>query len=114
MQKKEDNKEKARKRIQTYLLLLIFAISLTGISTAESISSGYVCVTAEFKGISPSSIGVDEEFTLGVNLESCGGKIPENITFEIISVPPDIIVTEDLVTNIPKLYYGSERHLAII
>ena len=105
MQKKEDNKEKARKRIQTYLLLLVFAISSTGISTAESTSSDYECVTAEIKGISPSSIGVDEEFTVEINLESCGGKVPENITFEITSVPPDIIVTEDLVTNIPKLYY---------
>lgn len=111
MQKKEDNKEKARKRIQTYLLLLVFAISSTGISTAESTSSDYECVTAEIKGISPSSIGVNEEFTVEINLESCGGKVPENITFEITSVPPDIIVTEDLVTNIPKLYYDSERYL---
>ena len=96
----------------TYLLLLIFAISLTGISTAETISSGNVCVNAEVQEISPSSIGIDEEFTLGINLESCGTKTPEDVTFEIISIPPDIIVTENLVTKIPKLSYStSERHL---
>ena len=96
----------------TYLLLLIFAISLTGISTAETISSGNVCVTAEVQGISPSSIGIDEEFTVGINLESCGAKIPEDVTFEIISIPPDIIVTENLVTKVPKLSYStSERYL---
>jgi hypothetical protein len=111
MQKKEDNKEKALKRVQIYLILLAFAISSTGISTAESTSSGYDCVTAEIKGVSPASIGVDEEFTVGINLHSCGGKVPENITFEITSIPPDIIVIENFVTNIPKLYYGSERYL---
>ena len=96
----------------TYLLLLIFAISLTGISTAETISSGNVCVNAELQEISPSSIGIDEEFTLGVNLESCGTKTPEDVTFEIISIPSDIIVTENLVTKVPKLFYStSERHL---
>ncbi len=112
MKKKEDYKEKVRNRKLTYLLLLIFAICSTGISTAESVSAGYECVTAEIKEISPSSIGIDEEFTLGINLESCGTKVPEQITFEITSVPPDIIVTENLVANIPKLYYStSERYL---
>ncbi|NOQ48516.1 MAG: hypothetical protein GQ576_05190 [Methanococcoides sp.] len=95
----------------TYLLLLVFAVILTGISTA-SFTSGDICVNAEIQEISPSSIGIDEEFTLGINLESCGSKAPEDITFEIISIPSDIIVTEDLVTTIPKLYYStSERHL---
>ncbi|WP_232222078.1 COG1361 S-layer family protein [Methanococcoides burtonii] len=49
---------------------------------------------------------------MGINIESCGSKAPEDITFEIISIPSDIIITEDLVTKIPKLSYStSERHL---
>jgi len=95
-----------------YLLLFVFAIILTGISTAEAEISSYACVNAELQEISPSSIGIDKEFTLGINLESCGTKTPEDVTFEIISIPPDIIVTEDLVTNISKLSYStSERYL---
>ncbi|MCD4807875.1 MAG: COG1361 S-layer family protein [Methanococcoides sp.] len=95
-----------------YLLLLVFTVILTGISTAGAQSSGEICVNAEVQEISPSSIGIDEEFTLGINIESCGSKAPEEITFEIISIPPDIILTEDLVTKIPKLSYStSERHL---
>ncbi|NPE30870.1 hypothetical protein HNV12_23530 [Methanococcoides sp. SA1] len=94
-----------------YLLLLVFTVILTGISTA-SFTSGDICVNAEIQEISPSSISIDEEFTLGINIESCGSKAPEDITFEIISIPPDIIVTEDLITKIPKLTYStSERHL---
>jgi len=95
-----------------YLLLLVFAVILTGISTAGAQTSGEICVNVEIQEISPSSIGIDEEFTLGINIESCGSKAPEEITFEIISIPSDIIVTEDLVTKISKLSYStSERHL---
>ncbi|MEA1985033.1 MAG: COG1361 S-layer family protein [Euryarchaeota archaeon] len=95
-----------------YLLLFVFAIILTGISTAEAETSGYVCANAEVQDISPSSIGIDEEFTLGISLENCGSQATEDITFEIISIPPDIIVTEDMVTKIPKLSYRtSERYL---
>jgi len=97
----------------SYFLLLVIAIILTGISTANAEISSYACVNAELQEISPASIGIDEEFTLGINLESCGTKTPEDITFEIISIPPDIIVTESLVTKIPELTYStSERYLA--
>ncbi|MDR6223391.1 COG1361 S-layer family protein [Methanococcoides alaskense] len=96
----------------TYLLLLVFAVILTGISTAGAQTSGEICVNVEVQEIGPSSIGIDEEFTLGINIESCGSKAPEDITFEIISIPSDIIVTEDLITKISKLTYStSERHL---
>ncbi|AKB37759.1 hypothetical protein MSSAC_3169 [Methanosarcina siciliae C2J] len=96
----------------TYLFLLVFTISLTGISTVEAEISSYACVNAELQEISPSSIGIDEEFTLGINLESCGTKTPEDVTFEIISIPSDIIVTENLVTKVSKLTYStSERYL---
>ncbi|AKB19584.1 MULTISPECIES: COG1361 S-layer family protein [unclassified Methanosarcina] len=95
-----------------YLVLLVFSIVLSGISTAEAEISSYACVNAEVQEISPSSIGIDEEFTLGINLESCGTKTPEDITFEIISIPSDIIVTENLVTKVSKLTYStSERYL---
>ncbi|WP_406661944.1 COG1361 S-layer family protein [Methanolobus sp. ZRKC3] len=87
-------------------------IFLTGISTVEAESSGDECLTAVIEDISPSSVGMDEEFTVGISLENCGTRVPEEITFEIISIPPDIIVTEDLVAYIPKfVYQGSERQL---
>lgn len=95
----------------TSLLLLVFAIILTGVSAAD-FTGGEICVNAEIKELSPSSVGIDEEFTLAIDLESCGSKAPEDITFEIISIPPDIIVIEDLVTRIDEFSYPtSERHL---
>jgi hypothetical protein len=94
------------------LLLLITAITLTGIPAANADYSGNVCVNAQLREIRPGSIGLDEEFVLGVNLESCGSKAPQDITFEIISLPPDIMVTESMVTRIPELTYStSQRYL---
>lgn len=96
----------------TYLLLLIFTILLVGMVTVEAESSGDECLIAVVEDISPSSVSSDEEFTIGISLENCGTRVPENIRFEIISIPPDIIVTEDLVAYIPKfVYQDSERQL---
>ncbi|WMW23022.1 COG1361 S-layer family protein [Methanolobus mangrovi] len=85
---------------------------LAGTSTALAGASGDECLTAVVEDISPSSVGIDEEFTIGIGLENCGTRVPEDITFEIISIPPDIIVTEDLVAYIPTfVYHDSRRQL---
>lgn len=97
---------------QACKLIFLLAITLTGIPEAAAIFIPEECVTAQIQGINPSSVRIDDEFTLGIDLEVCGGKIPENITFAITSIPPDIIVTEDLVTKIPELFYStSQRYI---
>ncbi|MEL4304911.1 COG1361 S-layer family protein [Methanococcoides sp. LMO-2] len=97
------------------LLLLVLAVAITGATAAsadDSFTGGIICLNAEIKELSPSSVGIDEEFTLAIDLESCGSEAPKDITFEIISIPPDIIVTEDLVTRIAEFSYpSSERNL---
>lgn len=98
--------------IQACIFIFVLAITLTGLPNAKAIFISEECVAAEVQGISPSSVGIDDEFTLGIDLEVCGGAIPEDVTFAITSIPPDIIVTEDLVTKIPKLFYStSERYI---
>ncbi len=97
---------------QACMLIFVLAMTLTGIPNAKAEFIPEECVTAQVQGINPSSVGIDEEFTLGIDLEVCGGKIPEDVTFEITSIPPDIIVTENLVTRIPELFYStSERNI---
>lgn len=94
-----------------FLFVLVLAISSLGSNIAEA-GSGDECLRAVVEDISPSSVGIDEEFTVGISLENCGTQIPENITFEIISIPPDIIVTESLVAHFPRFVYSnSERQL---
>lgn len=101
------------KRItQAFIIILVLAITLTGFPNAQALFVPEECITAVVQGISPSSVGIDDEFTLGINLEVCGGKIPEDVTFAITSIPPDIIVTENLATRIPELFYStSERYI---
>ncbi|WMW25184.1 COG1361 S-layer family protein [Methanolobus sediminis] len=94
------------------LLMLILVIVLAGVPTVQAESSGDECLRAVVEDISPSSVGRDEEFTVGISLENCGTQVPEDITFAIISIPPDIIVIEDLVAYIPQfVYQNSERQL---
>jgi len=94
------------------IFIFVLAITLTGLPDANAEFIPEECVTAQVQGINPGSVGIDKEFTLGIDLEVCGGKIPEDVTFEITSIPPDIIVTEDLVTRIPRLFYStSERNI---
>ena len=96
----------------TFLVLFIFTILLTGTTTVQAVSAGDECLTAVVENISPSSVGINEQFTVGISLENCGTRVPENITFEIIRIPPDIIVTEDLVAYFPRFVYrNSERQL---
>jgi len=62
------------------------------------------CATAEISDISPSSVGVNEEFTVGVQIENCGSVLPENITFQIINPPNDIIIKEPLIMQISRFW----------
>ena len=94
------------------LFMLVLVIVLAGIPAVQAESSGDECLRAVVEDISPSSVGRDEEFTVGISLENCGTQVPEDITFVIFSIPPDIIVTEDLVAYIPTFVYkDSERQL---
>ncbi|MFA0822210.1 MAG: COG1361 S-layer family protein [Methanomethylovorans sp.] len=95
----------------TYLFALVIAVILLGVPASEA-DSGNQCLKAVVDDISPSSVGIDEEFTVGISIESCGNTVPDNITFEIVSSPPDIVITENLVTHFPKFVYSSsERQL---
>ncbi len=98
--------------IHAYLFLSLCILALAGTMPVHAETSGTICMNAQVRDIAPDLIGIDEEFTLGIDLESCGSRNPEDIIFEIISLPPDIIVTEDLVTRISRFTYSSsERHL---
>ena len=70
------------------------------------------CVNAVVSDIIPSSVGLNEEFTIGIQVENCGSLSPKNVTLEIITLPPDIEVSEAKIIEIPKLdYANSERFI---
>jgi hypothetical protein len=91
--------------------IIFFIFVLVLLPSVTAAIKGY-CVTAEVSDISPSSIGVDEEFTVGIHLENCGDEMPEHISFELLNPPIDITIKEPLIINVSQLYYGnSERFI---
>ncbi len=93
------------------LSLIGILLSLSIMPSVLALNQG-LCVNAEVSDISPSSIKVGDEFTVGIHVENCGTTIPENISFEILSFPPDISIKEPLINEIPRMWYAnSERFL---
>ncbi len=91
--------------------VLVIAITFMVATNVSALIKGY-CVTAEVSDISPSSIGIGEEFTVGIQIENCGNEMPEYVSFELLNPPTDITIKEPLIINISKLYYGnSERFI---
>ena len=78
-------------------VIFIFAI-LFLVSYASASQEGY-CATAEITSINPSSIGADEGFTVGIVIDNCGDKIPENVIFEIIRHSEDIEIKEPFLSE---------------
>lgn len=90
-----------------FITIIIF-LTATGVNSLFEGS----CVVAEVSDISPSSIKIGDEFTIGIHVENCGDRIPQNVSFEILSLPTHISVKESLITEIPKIQYAnSERFL---
>jgi len=70
------------------------------------------CVTAEVSDISPSSIEVGEEFTVGIQIENCGSENPGLIYFELLNPPIGLTIKEPLTIDISELNYAnSERFI---
>jgi len=92
-------------------LISIFLIIVLIPNISAALDRG-LCVEAEMSEIVPSSVGIDEEFTIGVHIENCGEIIPEDVVFEIIRLPTDISVKEPLLIQIPVIRYAnSERFI---
>ena len=91
-----------------FKLMFMFVLSVFLIGFANAA----LCVTAEVSDISPSSIKVGEEFTVGVQIENCGSENPGIIYFELLNPPTDIEIKEPLLIDIPELNYAdSERFI---
>lgn len=87
-----------------YILLCLLII----IPFASSLDEG-MCADVFVTDISPSSVNPGEDFTVGIGIENCGEIIPQNITFQITRVSPDISIQEPLMENIGQLGYANSK-----
>jgi len=96
-----------KKKEAIFLIPLLF---IFGFCFVSSSSEGY-CLDVAVSNVSPSSPGIDEDFTLGILIDGCGGLVPEIITFELLDVSPSISVREPLKRDISLGYPDSDRFL---
>jgi hypothetical protein len=92
-------------------LIVSFLMTVFLLSFVSALDGGY-CATAEVISINPSSVGVDEDFNVGILIDNCGSNVPEEMIFEITRYSQDIEIKEPLITNIGKMgYANSERFI---
>jgi len=82
-----------------FLILVLAALGFSMVSAAEE----GVCVNQGVSQISPGSVGLDEEFTVGIQLVNCGNVIAKNLSFFLTRISPNIIVKEDKISYIPTM-----------
>ncbi len=93
------------------ILIIILVLIIPFIMSVKAVP-GY-CVTADVTDISPSSVGIDEEFTVGIVIENCGEISPQSITFELKDISPYIDVKESLIKEIGHLSYSNSNRFLL-
>lgn len=88
-------------------ILLICAIAFSTLASGEQ----GVCLKQEIVDITPSSVKVNEDFTVGIQIQGCGDTIATGTTFELKSISSDIIVKEGLLTEIESICITCKKHL---
>ena len=107
---------KKRYLLGIILVLVVFltlsTLSVLSFLPVSSAYGEYICADYSITNISPTSVGINEEFTIGVQIEACGPNLPDFVSFELINPPTDITIKEPLLINITNFYSGnSERFI---
>lgn len=88
--------------------VFLFVLMIVSVAAAQEGS----CVDVSVNDVSPSSVGIDEEVTVGILIENCGTINPQVVEFELVDVSPFLQVKESLKKNIGSLSYAnSERFI---
>ncbi|MBT3405049.1 hypothetical protein HN832_03955 [archaeon] len=90
------------------LACVVFLFVLGYFNMTGNVTSGH-CVEVAVSDISPSSIGIDEDFTVGILIDNCGSKVSDEVVFTITDISPLIEVKEDLVQDIGRMGYTNSK-----
>lgn len=92
-------------------ILIVILLALLVLPLGYADTDEY-CAKAHVSGISPSSVEIDENFTVGIQIENCGENIANNAKFKILNPSDYIEIKEPLTMDVGELYYAnSERHI---
>ena len=82
-----------------FIVVAVAVFATNGVGMTGNAVTG-MCLEMQVTSINPSSVGADEDFTVGVEIESCGEEDPQNVVFEIIEHSEDRIINNPLRTEI--------------
>jgi hypothetical protein len=89
------------------LLLLFMGSNVSALNEGR-------CVDVQVTDITPSSVEIGDELTVGIQLDNCGDELPENVHFEITRFSDDIIIKEPLIVEFDKPFgYSNSKRFNI-
>ena len=91
----------------TPILFVCMTIALLTLASGEE----GICFRQEIADITPSSVKVNEDFTVGIQIQGCGNIPASDMTLELKSINSDIIVKENLLTEIENICTTCKKHL---
>jgi hypothetical protein len=99
-----------KKRMLNLIIIFLFLLIFPSVLALKS----GLCVNAEVSDISPSSIKIGDEFTIGIHIENCGTVLPQNTSFEILRLPANLSIKESLKIEIPKIQYANSERFIVL
>jgi hypothetical protein len=93
------------------IIALITILFIFGVSSVYAMDSS--CLTAVVNDISPTSIKVGGEFTLGILVDSCGEAVADNVSFELTDVSDYIGIKEPKYKEIGKMGYSNSNRFLV-
>jgi hypothetical protein len=101
-------------KMRKFKLVNVFLLTLSLVLTISLVSSATTdyCVNAVVGNVTPSSINIGDEFTIGIVIDNCGLIPAQNIIFELRDISPYIELKEPLRLEIGSMgYQNSERFI---
>lgn len=92
-----------------FLLATILVFVCLHFASAADQLADPLCVDSFITDINPTSVKIDEAFTVGIVLENCGTNTPNITRFEITLLSPDLSVKEPLVQEVGALTYANSQ-----
>lgn len=93
-------------------LVFLEALMAASGTAAAQVTRGY-CIDAFLTGIDPTSVGISEDFTVGILIDNCGDEIPEKVRFEITDLSPYMTVKEPMSIDIGKMGYSNSKRFLL-
>lgn len=94
-------------------IIFVLMLWLVILMTSSFALKPDMCINQEIFLVDPVDVRSDEDFRVGILLENCGEKIPDDVIFKITRHSEDIYIKESLISEIGKMGYANSKRFII-